>query len=253
MTSIASARCFAMLTLPPIGSGGVLRLQFDGLADQARQAPADEPEQLVDVRAQEAGAELVDQRVVGRQVQRLREHLRLVARQRHDLLEVRCEQRKVILLLGLEPARLGSEVARASRGHENQRHGDRMVAFAAHLAQVRAVASPRVATGSPASARSGARPWRRQQRVAFGLERRQLLAAHVGAAAGHHDRRSPSAGCLPRHGTRGDGGIPARVAGTGFVPWFGGACAGSYPTRPPRPPGAGGYGLVRAGRTPACA
>ncbi len=96
-----------MLTLPANGLRGSTRLQFDGLADKTGKAPADEPEQLVDVRAQESGTELIDQRVVGRQSEGLGEHLGLVARQRHDLLEVRCEQRKIILLLGLEPARLG--------------------------------------------------------------------------------------------------------------------------------------------------
>ena len=97
----------------------------------------DEPEQLVDVRAQEPGAELVDQRVVGREPERLGQHLRLVARQRDDLFEVRREQREVVLLLGLEPARLGERRRPGETRDQRQRRGDRVVALAAHLAQVR--------------------------------------------------------------------------------------------------------------------
>ena len=68
---------------------------------------------------------------------------------------------------------------------------DRVIALTAHLAQVRRL--PVLQPWAFACARSSSRVIAgREQRVVFGLERRQLLAADIGAAARHHHRGIPA-------------------------------------------------------------
>ena len=62
------------------------------------------------------GRELVDQRIVGRQTQRLPEQRRLVAHQVHDLLQVRGEQLEAVLPRAPRPSATSArDVARARR------------------------------------------------------------------------------------------------------------------------------------------
>jgi len=63
-------------------------LGHDRLADQRRQAPRERLEHGIDVGGGQPRAELIDQRVVGGEVQRLAEQARLVAHQVHDLFQV---------------------------------------------------------------------------------------------------------------------------------------------------------------------
>ena len=112
------------------------RLQLDRVAYQAGQSPRHDAEQLVDLGPKEPGAELVDQCVVWRKPERLGQHLGTVARQGDDLLEVRREQRKVRLLLGLDPADLGPGGRLGETRDQRQRGRDCVVALTPHLAQV---------------------------------------------------------------------------------------------------------------------
>ncbi len=167
-------------------------LQLDDVADQGRQPRRERTEQPVDLGSEKAGTEAVDQRVVGLEAERLRQHLGLVARQCHDLLEVRHEQRKVGLLLGLEPADLGDRGGAGEARDQRDRRGDGAVALAAHLAQVGELPVLELpgrglcALEQPRDARRG------EQRVALRVERRELFAAHAGAAARHHHRGVPA-------------------------------------------------------------
>jgi hypothetical protein len=170
----------------------VLRLQLDRFTNQARQPPADRAKQEVDVRAQEARAELVYQCVVRRQSQRLRQYLRLVAREGDDLLQVRGEQREIILLLGFQPARFGKRRGACQPCYEQQGHRNGVVALAPHLTQVGPLPVfelRRIRLRTFDQARYARRG---QQGVALGVERRELLAANVGAATRHHDGGIPA-------------------------------------------------------------
>ena len=85
-----------------------------------------------------------------------------------------------------------SDVARARRVTSDERRRDRVVALAAHLAQVGELPVLELRLVGLRALDQPRHLRRRQQRVAFGLERGQLLAAHVGAAARHHHGRIPA-------------------------------------------------------------
>ena len=110
----------------------------------------------------------------------------------HDLFQVRrkaCE-----LALGAASSQCDSarEVALVSRDTSVDGRRDGVVALAAHLAQVGELPVLE-SLGVGLRAIQQARDARRgQQRVVLGLERGQLLAAHVGAAARHHHRGVPA-------------------------------------------------------------
>ena len=170
----------------------VIGLQLDHLVDQARELARQRLEQRVDLLRGDARAELVDQRVVGLQGERLSEECSLVSHQRDDFFQVRREQREVVLLPRLQPLHLGARRGPRQPGNQRLRRRDRMIALTAHLAQVRElpVFEP---LGVGLRAIEQARDLgRREQGVVFGFERGQLLAAHFGAAAGHHHRRVPA-------------------------------------------------------------
>ena len=191
MISTASARCLAGAELAGDGQYRLRILARQHFADQAWQAAAQRLEHRIDFRRGLARAEFIDQRVVRRQVARLAQQLRLVAHQVHDLFEVR---REVLELSGfprLQPFRLGLGGRLGEARH--QRHGscDGEIALPAHLAQIGDL--PVLETGG-ARLRTiqQARDLRcGHQRVVFGLERRELLAANVGTAARHHHRGVP--------------------------------------------------------------
>ena len=109
MTSTTSARCLPAGNLPVSGSSGRLSCTRDRLADQRRQPARERLEHGVDVGRGEAGAELIHQRIVGREIQRLAEQRRLVAHQVDDLLEMRREH----LELALPRAPRASAIRRA--------------------------------------------------------------------------------------------------------------------------------------------
>src|SRR5256885_14181287 len=92
----------------------------------------------------------------------------------------------------LEPARFGARGGLGEARHERDRGGDGMVALPAHLVQV-----GDLPVGEPLGVRLSAvqeprNARRREQRVVLGLQRRELLAANVGATARHHHRRVPA-------------------------------------------------------------
>jgi len=102
------------------------------------------------------------------------------------------QQFEVIRLLGLDPEHLGARGGLGQARDQRRRSRNRMVALAAHLVQIgeRPVFQLR---GARFGALQQARHFRGgEQGVVFGLERRQLLAAHIGAAARHHHGRVPA-------------------------------------------------------------
>ncbi len=170
----------------------LLLLLFERFADHARQAARQGLEDRVDVRGAHAGAEFIDQRVVGREVQRLAKQRCLVAHQQQHLLEVRREQRIVVVAARGQPLALGDR--RGARQPRDQRHGrgNGVIALAAHLAQVRDLP---VLEPAQIRLRTIEQPrdlGRGQQRVVLGLERRDLFTTQFRAAARHHDRRVPA-------------------------------------------------------------
>ena len=167
-------------------------LQGDRFADERREPARQRLEHRVDIRGGQSGAELVHQRIVRGEIQRLAEERRLVADQVHHFLQVRRERLELALGAGLEPARFGARSGLGEPRDERGRGGDRMVALPAHLVQVRDLP-----VGEPLGVRLSAiqeprDARRRQQRVVFGFQRRELLAANVSAAARHHHRRVPA-------------------------------------------------------------
>ena len=174
-----------------------LLLAREHFADEARQAARQRLEHGVDLAGGEPGAELIDQRVIGREVARLAQQLRLVAHQVDDFFEVRREIFELAGLARVQPFRLGLGRGLRQARHQRHRRRDREVALTAHLAQVGDLPVLEAA-GVGLGAIEQARDLRRgDQRVVFGLQRRELLAANIGAAARHHHRRVPT---QDRHG-----------------------------------------------------
>ena len=169
-----------------------LGLQFDGFAYQVGQAPDHDLEQLVDIGAQEAGAEAIDERIVRREPERLRQHLRLVARQRDHFFEMRREQREVVVLARLEPTHFCERRGTCKPGDQRERSGDRVVALAAHLTQVGELPVLELRLVRLRALDESRNLGRGEQRVAFGVERGELFAPDVGAAARHHDGGIPA-------------------------------------------------------------
>ena len=167
-------------------------LHGDRFADQRREPARQRLEHGVDIRGGQSGAELVHQCIVRSEIERLAEERRLVPHQVDHFLQVRRERLELALGAGLEPARFGARSGFGEARHERNRGGDRMVALAAHLVQVRdlPVGEPLGVRLSAVQEPRDAR--RREQRVVFGLQRRELLAANVGATARHHHRRVPA-------------------------------------------------------------
>jgi hypothetical protein len=124
------------VNLPTNGSGGPIRLHLDGLVDEARQLARQRLENGVDVGGRDARRETVHQRIVGREPARLPEQRRLVAHQVHDLLQMGREQLEVIGLARLHPEHLGARGGLGQARNQRRRRRNRMVALAAHLAQV---------------------------------------------------------------------------------------------------------------------
>jgi len=167
-------------------------LQCDHLAYERRQPPRERLESALDIRGADAGAELIDQCIVGRKVQGLAEQRSLVAHQVHDLLEMRGEDFEPTLLPGLEPVDLGARGRSRQPGDQRDRRRDGMVALTPHLAEVRDLPLAQAlrvglrAIEQPRDTRRG------EERVVLGLEGGQLLASNIGAAARHHHGRIPA-------------------------------------------------------------
>jgi hypothetical protein len=146
----------------------------------------------IDIRGRYAGRECVDQGIVGRQAARLSEQRRLIAHQGHHLFQVRGEQFEIVGLARLDPEEFRPRRRLRQARDQGRRSRNGMVALPAHLAQVgeRPILELRRAglgaLQQPGNLRGG------EQGMVFGLERGQLLAAHVGAAARHHHRRVPA-------------------------------------------------------------
>ncbi len=178
-------------------------LDGDRLADEGGQPPRKSLEHRVDVGRGDAGAELVHERIIGRQIQSLPEQRRLVANQVQDLFQVRREEVELALLTGFEPADLGPR--RGARETRNQRYGrgNGVIALAAHLAQVRHL--PVLQTlgiglrtiQQPRDSRRG------EQGVVLGLERRQAARRAHPRCREASLRRRPSEGVTGHRGRRG--------------------------------------------------
>ena len=171
---------------------GSFLLQRHRLADQCRQAARQRLEHRIDVGHRDTGAELVDQRVVWREIQRLAQQLRLVAHQMQHFLEVRREQREVVAAPRGDPFHLGRRGRAREARDERHRRRDRMIALAAHFTQVRELPVAAALGIGLGPVEQPADPGRGQQRVVLGLERRELLAADLRAALRHHHRRVPA-------------------------------------------------------------
>ncbi len=172
--------------------GRVGSLDFDGLVDETGELARQCFEYGVDIARGNARRKSVHQRVVGRQPPRLPEQRRLVAHQAHHFLQMGREQFEVIGLLGLDPIHLGARRGLGEARDERRRGRNRMVALAAHLVQIGERPILQLG-GARLCALQQARHFRRgEQGVMLGLERRQLLATHIGAAARHHHRGIPA-------------------------------------------------------------
>ena len=172
--------------------GCVRRLNFDGLVDEARELARQRLEYGVDVGGRNTGREAVDQGVVRRQTARLAEQCGLVAHQMDHLFQMRRKQFEVVGLLGLDPKHFGARRRLGEPRNQRRRSGDGVVALPAHLAQIgeRPILHLR---GARLGALEQPRHFRRrEQGVMLGLQRRQLLAAHIGTAARHHHRGIPA-------------------------------------------------------------
>ena len=149
-------------------------------------------ENRVDIRGRDTRRKRIDQGVVGREPAGLTEQRRLVAHQMHDLFEVRREQFEVIGLARLDPEDLGARGRLRQARDQRRRRRDGVVALPAHLAQIRERPILELRGPGLGALQQTRHLRRREQGVVFGLERRQLLAAHIGAAARHHHRRVPT-------------------------------------------------------------
>ena len=118
---------------------------------------------------------------------------------------------------------------------QRQRGRDRVVALAAHLAQVGELPVLELAIRRPANARSVAETLRRsQERVALGVERGAAARRARPRCRAASSRPRPSAACSPRRGRHEAGGIPARVADTATAPCSGTTSPGRKRHRSPR-------------------
>jgi hypothetical protein len=169
-----------------------LRLQRDRLVDQAGELARQGLENRVDVRGRDARREHLDQRIVRCETAGLAEQRRLVAHQMHDLLEVGRKQLEVVGLARLDPEHLGTGRRLREARDQRRRRRDRMIALTAHLAQVRERPVVELRGGRLGALEQPCDLRGRQQCVVFRLQRGELLAAHVRAAARHHHCRVPA-------------------------------------------------------------
>ena len=169
----------------------VCLLHGNHFADQRWQAPRNGLEDRIDIVAGNTRAVLIDEGVVGREVQRLAEQRRLVPHQHHHLFQVRGEDLEAALGTRLQPMRLSLGGRMRQTRHEIRRRRDGVIALAAHFAQIGDL--PVIQTlGIGVRPIQQARDLRcREQRVVFGLQRGQLFAAQRGAATRHHHRCVP--------------------------------------------------------------
>ena len=138
------------------GQHGMLLLAREHFADQAGQPPRQRLEHRIDLARGEAGAELIDERVVRREIARLAQQLRLVAHQVDDLFEMRREVFELAGLARVQPFRLGLGGGLGEARHQRDRRRDGEVALPAHLAQVRDLPVHRVRRCWPGRDRAGA-------------------------------------------------------------------------------------------------
>ena len=174
-----------------------LLLSRQHFADQARQAARERLEHRIDFGRRQTRAEFIDEGIVGRQVARLAQQLRLVTHQVYDLFEVRSEVLELAGLACLQPLGLGLGGGLCQSRYQRNRGRDGEISLAAHLAHVRDLPvfeSVGIRLGPVEQPRDARR---RDQRVVFGFERGELLATNVRAAARHHHRRIPA---QDRHG-----------------------------------------------------
>ena len=169
-----------------------LRLQLDRFLNEAGQATPESREYRIDLSASEARAELIDQRVIGIQVQRLADERRLVPQQVRHFLEVRREHGEVALLLCFEPLHLGAGGRLRQARDEILRRRDRVIALPPHLTKIGALPVFKAVLIRFRPIQQARHTRRSHQRVAFGLERRKLFTAHVRTAARHHHGGVPA-------------------------------------------------------------
>ena len=181
----------AALNLPTMGSTG----RCSWRASTSRISPGRRRASALNIasisRRGEPRAELIDQRVVRREIARLAEQLRLVAHQVNHFFEVRREVFELAGLARVQPLRFGLGRSLGQARDQRHRRRDREVALPAHLAQVRDLPVLEAAGAGLRAIEQARDPRRGDQRVVLGLQRRELFAANVGAAARHHHRRVP--------------------------------------------------------------
>ena len=105
---------------------------------------------------------------------------------------MRREEREIIFLPGLEPARFGKRGGPRKARDEQQGHRDRVVALASHFTQIGQLPVLELCSVGLRTLYQARDFWGRKQCMAFGFERRQLLAPHIGTPARHHDGRVPA-------------------------------------------------------------
>jgi hypothetical protein len=108
------------------------------------------------------------------------------------LLQVWRQHLEVVGLARLDPEDFRARRRFGQARDQRRRRCDGMIALPAHFAQIRARPIIELHGAGLGPLQQPRHLRSRKQGVVFGLERRQLLAAHVGAAAWHHHRRIPS-------------------------------------------------------------
>ena len=102
------------------------------------------------------------------------------------------QQLEVIGLLGLDPKHLGARGSLCETRDQRRRSRDGVIALAAHLVQIGERPILQLRRARLRALQQARNLGCGEQGVVLGLERRQLLAAHVGAAARHHHRSVPA-------------------------------------------------------------
>ncbi len=169
-----------------------LDLGVEHFRHQGRQAPRQRGEGAAEFLGEQAGGEFVGQRVVGLQPEMLPEHRGATARQLDHLGQMRRQHLEVTLLARLQPLGLGAGDGAREARDQRWRRRDRMIPLAAHLAQVGDLPVLQVLPARLGTIDQPRHARRAQQGVAFGLECRQLFAAHIRAGARHGDGRVPA-------------------------------------------------------------
>ena len=105
---------------------------------------------------------------------------------------MRSKELELALLPRFEPAGFGTRGGLREARDQSDGRGDRVVALAAHLAQIRDLPIDEALAVRLRAIQETGDSRRGEQSVVFGLERGELLAADVRAATRHHHGGIPS-------------------------------------------------------------